>query len=134
MANVYHKLADDLNYDYAFSNLGNFYLLGSKLGQDYNKAFYYLNKAYERGIKDTTSTGLGLLYFMGNGVEKNISKAVEMFEVSDEQNEPMGIYYLGQLYEVGKGVEKDVSKAKKYYEKAADLGFEYAIERLKELE
>ena len=42
--------------------------------------------------------------------------------------------YLAQMYEHGKGVEKNINLAKEYYQMASDLGFEYAIDKLKEFE
>jgi hypothetical protein len=44
------------------------------------------------------------------------------------------MYNLGVMYENGTGVQRDYEKAISCYRKAAELGEQYAIERLKALE
>ena len=42
-------------------------------------------------------------------------------------------YFLGEMYEKGLGTRADLDEARKWYQKAADQGFELAIQRLDEL-
>ena len=48
-----------------------------------------------------------------------------------EKNHSLSLYYVGLYYEYGAVVETDLQKAFEYYQKAADLGLEQAIERVK---
>ncbi|KAI8830962.1 hypothetical protein BJ741DRAFT_618409 [Chytriomyces cf. hyalinus JEL632] len=73
---------------------------------------------YRLGI-DTGSieciSQLGRLYQKGTGVEKDVKKAVELFEKAISLGCSMGCYYLGTLYEDGDdGIPKDPRKAATY--------------------
>ena len=63
---------------------------------------------------------IGVAYMMGEGVEKDINKAVEWFEKASKFGIPGPMYTLGMLFEDGKEVKKDLEKAKFWYEKAAE--------------
>lgn len=134
MANIYHILADELNDIEAAANLGYCYFTGSEINQDFSKSYYYLNKAHEEGITDMVSTQLGLMYLFGNGVTRDKDKALSLLNEGVDSGEPNAMCYLGEMYLTGSGVDADVNKAKEYYKMASELGFEYAIEKLKELD
>ena len=134
MANIYHILADEFDDPDASANLGSSYMFGSTINQDYNKAYYYLTKAYNGGVKDMITTSLGLLYYMGNGVSKDIKKALELFKEAANDGEPNAMCYIASMYENGVEVERDLNKAIEYYKKASELDFEYATNKLKELQ
>ena len=134
MINIYHILADEFDDPEASANLGTSYMFGSTITQDYNKAYFYLNKAYNGGVRDMIATSLGLLYYMGNGINKDYSKALELFKEAANDDEPNAMCYLASMYENGIEVEKDLNKAIEYYKKASELGFEFATDKLKELQ
>lgn len=62
---------------------------------------------------------LGQRYFSGIGVEQNVQKAREYFEVAVERGATGANYFLGKIYYNGIGVETDHTKAKEYFEKSA---------------
>ncbi|KAI8840377.1 hypothetical protein BJ741DRAFT_597160 [Chytriomyces cf. hyalinus JEL632] len=65
---------------------------------------------------------LGLLYQKGTGVEKDVKKAVELFEKAVSLGCSLGCYYLGTLHEDGyDGILKDLSKAATFFEQAVQL-------------
>lgn len=63
---------------------------------------------------------MGLLYFKGEGVEKDYSKAKEYFELSAEKENISAFIHLGIIYLLGKGVVPDYQKSYEYFQKAAD--------------
>ena len=66
---------------------------------------------------------LGNDYCLGRyGLEKDVSRAVELYERAAELGLKGAHFELGTLYDVGKEVEKDTAKAIRHYEAAAMLG------------
>ena len=65
---------------------------------------------------------LDIMYDDGNGVEKDLGKAVELYKKACDGGDMLGCTNLGFMYEKGKGVEKDFSKAVELYKKACDGG------------
>ena len=66
---------------------------------------------------------LANLYAEGSyGLEKDVTRAVELYERAAELGEKKAHYSLGDLYEKGKGVEKDMAKAIRHFEAAAVKG------------
>lgn len=76
---------------------------------------------------------LGTMYFKGNGVEKNLKKALDFYKNAADRGSGLGNYQIGRAFETGTGAPKDAVKAKVYYKKAADLGYQNAINKLKML-
>ena len=73
---------------------------------------------------------LGLMYFNGQGVQQDDSKAVEWHTKAAEQGYADAQYNLGVMYANGRGVPQDFDKAVEWYTKAAGQGDAYAQERL----
>jgi len=67
---------------------------------------------------------LGNLYDNGEGVKKDVFKAVELYEKACSLNDATGFYNLGVLYHNGEGVRKNLKKAKELYGKSCDLKYE----------
>lgn len=65
---------------------------------------------------------LGWCYKYGEGVKKDIAKAVEWLTKAAEQGYAPAQNALGFCYEFGDGVEKDLKKAIEWYTKAAEQG------------
>ena len=65
---------------------------------------------------------LGHSYLKGTGVDKNVTRANELFEQSCEDERklrhalPDGCTALGDSYETGQGVKKDLKRARELYE------------------
>ena len=77
---------------------------------------------------------LGNLYYNGDAVEKDFTKAIELYEQSGELGFFQAQVNVAYMYETGTGTEADISKALFWYKKAADLGDKYSIGKVKELE
>ena len=71
---------------------------------------------------------------MWNGINKDYSKALELFKEAANDDEPNAMCYLASMYENGIEVEKDLNKAIEYYKKASELGLEFATDKLKEFQ
>lgn len=90
------------------SQLGHRYLFGQETPQDFSKARQYFEQGMQ--LNDTTSMYyLGEIYLNGWGVEKNYTKAYEMFKASESNSK--SINTLGYMYYYGYGVEKNVKRA-----------------------
>lgn len=93
----------------------------------------YMQGDYETALKSIipmTKEGnpdaqyfLGLMYFLGNGVEKSDTMAAEYFQqAADDWNHVSAQIKLAGMYKKGQGVEKSDAMAYKYYKSAADQG------------
>ena len=60
---------------------------------------------------------LGLRYQAGEGVEKDLQIAFEMFQLAADRNHIAATFSLGLCFENGKGVEKNEHKAFECYNK-----------------
>lgn len=69
-----------------------------------------------------TCFNLGVSYESGKGVEKNFSKAVEIYNPACENSQANACSILGNFYDNGEGLEKDTVKARALYKKACNLG------------
>ena len=67
-------------------------------------------------------TNLGVMYANGNGVEKDFSKAVELYKKACDGGNMHGCRNLVVMHTNGNGVEKDFSKAAELFKKACDGG------------
>jgi TPR repeat protein len=67
-------------------------------------------------------TNLGLLYYNGQGVPRDYTKAREWFEKAAAQGDANAQYNLGVQYDFEKGVRQDFATARQWYEKAAAQG------------
>lgn len=75
----------------------------------------------EQGIAQAQND-LGMSYITGEGVDPNISKAIEWLSKAAEQNEPSALANLGKCYMEGMGVEKNVTKAIDLFAKSCRQG------------
>jgi TPR repeat protein len=74
--------------------------------------------AAEKG-NGCAQNNLGLLYKNGDGVEKDLEKAVYWFDQAVKNGNEVAQYNLGQCYRLGIGVEKDETKAFQLYNESA---------------
>jgi beta-lactamase hcpA len=65
---------------------------------------------------------LGNAYYNGNGVTKDIYKAMELYKKVCDGGEIKECLKLGYTYYFGNGVAKDIYKAMKLFQKACDGG------------
>jgi hypothetical protein len=64
---------------------------------------------------------LGLMYYKGYGVNRNINKAIELFSRSVENGSSKATDELSEIYEFGIGVKKDLKKALYWIKKAEKI-------------
>lgn len=91
---------------------------------DYEKAFEWYTKAYEMG-DDYAASFIGYLYYDGDGVEQDYSKALEWLQKGAIEN-VYARFRIGEMYYKGIGVEKDYGLAREWYERALYSGNDYA--------
>jgi len=66
--------------------------------------------------------GLGVTYYLGQGVKKNYTEALKWFSKAAEQGKGDAQLNLGTMYSRGQGVPPDYGAAVTWYRKAADQG------------
>ncbi len=99
----------------------------------YIEAFPDILRFAEEGDSDFCFRA-GYCYSTGNGVAKDVDKAISWYTKSAEQGDKGAIYKVA-LYNLGWNYfynKKDLSKAKYWWEKAAAQGYEDAKKRLNE--
>ena len=76
---------------------------------------------------EVSQFNLGKLYYLGEGVEKDLKEAMKWFRKAAEQGYGLAQNNLGSMYLKGIGVEeKDDKEAMKWFRKAADQGIALA--------
>ena len=88
----------------------------------YSEAFTLFSLAARKGHA-RAQYNLGLCYYEGTGIEKDLAKAVEWWTKAAVQRYAMAQCNLGYCYEYGEGVKKDLAKAVEWYTKAAEQGY-----------
>ena len=63
---------------------------------------------------------VGDMYYYGDDVQKDISKAIEYYNIAADTGHVEAKYSLGYIYRFGEGVKKDISRAIKLLEYAAE--------------
>ena len=103
--------------------------------QNFEKAVKYYQKALEVGVVSSAAlSNLGICYYEGNGVEKNISEAVKYFKEAALGGFPQAQCNLGVCYYRGEGLKKDIVKAYALIAISAAGGYEASQEKLNNLE
>ncbi|HJL51231.1 MAG TPA: tetratricopeptide repeat protein, partial [Arenicellales bacterium] len=62
------------------------------------------------------------MYYFGQGTRKDLTKAVEWFQLAADNGSPDAQERLGILYENGEGVNQDFERAVYWYERAVEGG------------
>ena len=98
-----------------------------KNGENYNPGFAVklFTEAANGGIT-VAKYKLGKMFLNGDGVEKDITKAVEWLKQAALEENEFAEYALGRIYLKGAEVEKDDVVAEEYLLKAANRGNKYA--------
>ena len=89
--------------------------------QDFAQAIPWYEKAAKAGDKKA-QTSLGLIYYHGYGVEKNLATALKLWRFAALQNDPGAQNDLANLYFNGEGVKQDYAQAAHWYNEAAHRG------------
>ncbi len=103
------------------------YALGKLLqGQSrISEAVEWYEKASAQG-NQYADYRLGKLYLTGNGLEKDVERAVRHLTVSASRGNQYAQYALGKLYLMGKVIPRDSELARKWLTASAQQGNEYA--------
>ena len=88
---------------------------------DFETALYEFTLAAEKGL-DLAQYNLGILYFTGQGVEKDTAEAFRWTEAAALQGHVAATFNLASLYHSGDGVAADNDKAVELFEGAARAG------------
>jgi hypothetical protein len=88
-----------------------------------------LEKACRAG-EATDCFKLGLRSLRGEGVKRDVGKALTLYQKACDAREALGCLYLGLRYEKGEGVAADTAKAAQLYQKACDAGNASGCSRL----
>lgn len=88
---------------------------------DFETALYEFTLAAEEGL-DLAQYNLGILYFTGQGVERDVAEAFRWTEAAALQGHVAAQFNLGSLYYAGDGVEASSEKAVEMFESAARGG------------
>ena len=106
-----------------------------KNGEEYNPEFAVklFTEAANGGIA-VAKYKLGKMLLNGDGVEKDIPKAIEWLKQAAMEENEFAEYALGRLYLKGEEVEKDLPLAMAYLRSAAAKGNEYAAELIRQKE
>ena len=110
-------------------SLGDIYSLGEIIEQDYDKSFYYYLKAADQG-DELAQIEAGKYYLCGLN---EWDAAYRMFKRAADQGHTSAFVWLGDCFNYGYGVSSNFDESVKWYQKAADLGDEYAKNKLEEL-
>ena len=103
------------------------YLLGGRHFEshlsDYNpdETFRLMNRAVELG-SDAALNGLGFCYLYGVGTERDLEKAVSLFQDAAKKGVAKAFFHLGTCYDHGIFFEANPDQAACYFDKAANSG------------
>jgi hypothetical protein len=104
-------------------------LLGSYYRKihNYESAIAYYQQAiamqYSRSMAN-----LGVMYLLGEGVNKDIPRAVNLFKLAADRNDEVGLYLYGTALTEGINGAKNRNAGTAYIRKAAEMGHPLAIE------
>ncbi len=90
-------------------------------------------KAAKAGLIDA-QRDLGYSYFYGEGIKKDVNKAIYWYKKAADKNDAKAMYNLGLCYKYGDGVIKSKRWARHYFEKADKFGHKLAKGQLKRLD
>ncbi|ASK79069.1 hypothetical protein CF386_08345 [Paraphotobacterium marinum] len=98
--------------------LANNFYDGKGVAQNYNKSFYWYEKAAQQNFLPAQSD-LGYMYLYGKGVSKDERLAFYWFEKAAKHGITEAQLNLGYLYDHGRGVTQNDQKAYFWYHQAA---------------
>ncbi len=110
---AFHELAQSGDLD-AQTLLGEMYLDGIGVSENYEKAFKWLSAAANKGDSQAAYL-LGNMYENGLYVREDVAKAVEWYKKAAAGGDVMAQYNLAIIYKDGKGnVSKNMQEAFKW--------------------
>ena len=113
-------------------NMGNLYMRGLGVEQDYAMAYEWYAKAARQGHA-TGQNKLAVMHYYGLGVKENHAEAAHWFLKAAEQADPAAAMVIAELYDKGDGVPASKISAYVWFSIAADLGKEDALNQRSQL-
>ena len=112
----------------ALGYLGFCYENGYGVAPDYAKAAEWYEKAIEKGNEMFLYylCNIGTKYMQGVGLEQDLEKAFEIFNLLAKHDNDIACFYMGVFYAYGCVVEQDFAKAVEWMEKADANGSDQA--------
>lgn len=107
-------------------NLGNLYMKGLGVKQNYGEAARWYRNAAEKD-EPMAQSKLGILYYYGLGVPQDYAEAGRWFTKAAEHGDRSAQAVLASLYALGEGLPRDYVKAYYWYTRAAEQGNEDAV-------
>jgi TPR repeat protein len=112
--------ADKHNDPVASYALGTWYLHGTYVAKNFQKAVDYLNKAAKGEVKEAFFD-LAVCYEKGIGVRKNLRKAFENYLAASQLGDKEALYEVVRCFYYGIGVEENRSLSELLYNKVFRL-------------
>ena len=88
---------------------------------NYRAAVKMFNGAAQKGHAEG-QLNLGICYYNGYGVDKNLGEAIKWWHKAAEQGHPKAQFLLGDIYSSGEEITANHKEAAKWMEKAAKQG------------
>jgi TPR repeat protein len=100
--------------------------------KEYEKALSLLTPLVEKSVPGALGL-LGLMYQLGEGVERDGTKAVELLKRAVELGDGVSAHNLGTIYSMGMpGISQDHQLSRQYYRKAKAMGAQFAADEFYE--
>lgn len=115
------KASANLGDSTAQNDLGEMYMSGIGVNQDYAEAAKWYHMAAEQGVTKA-QYWLGLMYENSMGVKQDYSEAINWYRKAAMQSDVEAQYNLGLMYQNGIGAEVDYTEAEYWYLQAARQG------------
>jgi len=109
-----------------------FYESKSNHSEKYRKSAYWYDLASKQG-HPVAKYNLGVLYMTGQGVEKSVTKSLELWLAAARENHVHAQFNVARGYFLGIGLEENSEKAKYWLQRAAKQGEPKSIDLLKQL-
>ena len=94
--------------------------------EKYEEALAILQPLVDIQVSEALSL-LGIMYQIGDGLPRNLQKAVTLLTQACELGDGTAAHNLGTIYAMGEeDIEKDFDKSRMYYRKARELGAQHA--------
>jgi SH3-like domain-containing protein len=90
-------------------------------GGDYATAIAIWEPYAHQGNREA-QFAMGVVYFEGHGVSKNLDEALAWFRKAANSGHPTAMFNLGVAYWEGRGLSKNFSQAVDWWERAAESG------------
>ena len=130
-----YKALEFYNIAIDYGEKGLFFKVGKIYEEEglINQAVKYYEEGHNEGNLKCTQR-LGIMYYNGEGVERNLDKAIEYMQIAVQKKEPHAMYVLAVAYlRTNKFGEKTTEISKELLKRAFELKSPYAAESLASL-